>query len=446
VRPAVVVARTRILAIDRAGKGNMAEGQSAALREAFAAETRRGVGLAIVAWALWFFVGTIALTLLAQFLASHYHANYRLPLDAVVIGTLASLASLPVYFLARRSPHPLTWCFLALAIEILSIAQNKFFWFWSPPIYAHLPLFLAVRNGEIQAFFILLAIYILPLSRRFIALGCAAALAVWIIGIVNAYRSFPGASLYWGPFGPAEGADGFRSIMNIATLSVDYFVVQIVLLIAFAAFLALSIEQGRRFVIGRVGAHGDSDFLMRFFPSGVAARIGNGLQNALRPAHRHVAILFVGAIDPSDLALAERSFERIAASVFAHGGTIDRFTGGPVMACFGALDEDANASLRALACARELSNDRTSAIALHAGTAVCGDVGGTHSRAFSVIGDVVNTTRRILDAALAHDTSVLASEAFLSDLPAGGSFGVLLDLGNVALRGRAMPVKLWKLT
>jgi adenylate cyclase len=418
--------------------------ESATLREAFAKETRRGARLAILVWLIWFFVGTIGITLVSLYISFHNHAVYHMPMDAVVVGTIGTLLPAPFYFLAARSKRPLLWSFVSLVVDVLVMTQNKFFLFWRPQLFAHYPFFLAVRLGEIESYLILLAIYVLTLSRRFIVWSCVVILASWLAGLAMTMQTDPGASLYWGPLGPGLGESELRAIMNPQVLILDYLVAQIVLAVAFAAFLAGSIERGRRYVIDSVGARAEGDFLARFFPASIASRIGGNAQDALRPAPRHVVVMFVNSVVANESLLeSARRFDRVESVVFAHGGTMDRFTGGPIMATFGALEDDPSAQERALACARELLRGGGDAVILHAGTAICGDVGGTHSRTFSVVGDVVNTARRILDVASLRGSGAVASADFLAGLR--GEAALFEDWGDVALRGREEPVRLWRL-
>jgi len=275
-------------------------------------------------------------------------------------------------------------------------------------------------------------------------------LLVWTAGIIHAYSSYPGAALYWGPLGSAMDWRDLHAMMNPQVLVPDFFIIQLLLVAAYVGFLALSIRRARRYVIDRVGAETDSAFLERFFPPDIARRVGDA--ENLEPARRQVAILFTQFQDemgtPAEqLSRMQSGFADVERIVFSHGGILDRFTGGPIMATFGSLRDDANSAERALLCSRAILNNASAEgrgvfMALHAGAAICGDVGGTHSRLFSVVGDVVNATRRILDAAQSDGQSILASREYIEQ--AFQDEVVAADcLGQVALRGRDAPMELW---
>jgi adenylate cyclase len=301
-----------------------------------------------------------------------------------------------------------------------------------------------VRYGDICTFIILLSIYALPLSRRFIAWATAAVVLVWTGGIVHAFLTYKSASLFWGPLGAGMGDKGLWALMNPEALSPDYFLLQILLLISFAVFLALAIGQGRRYVTERVAAEAGTALMGRFFPPSIAERL---LAADLRPARRSVAVLFaqIAADRPaSELVALQADFTVFERTVFAHGGIVDRFSGGPAMACFGALADEEDATQKALLCAQQLADEAGLGltVALHWGEAVCGDFGGSHSRLFSVVGDTVNVTRRILDVARDRGLRMLASDAFVRRTPSAHS----QNLGEVPLRGREGTVALWALS
>lgn len=415
------------------------------LDSAFAQETRRGAMLAIVLCALWSVASASSDVLVASFLRGR-PAFLQVPPEILYSGIFIVLLPVPLYLAAVFSKTPLRWCFIALLSDALAFAQLEFNWFFGRAVFAAAPGFMSVRYGDIVTFIILVSIYALPLSRRFIAWGTVAVVLVWTAGITRTFLIYKPATLYWGPLGAGMGDKGLRDLMNPEALSPDFFLLQIFLLMAFAGFLALAIGQGRRFVVKRVAAAADAALLGRFFPPSIAERL---LDADLIPARRSVAILFaqIAADRPASGLLALQAdfsnFERI---VFVQDGIVDRFSGGPAMACFGALADDKDAPMKALLCARRLAEESGLGlkIALHWGEAVCGELGGSHSRLFSVVGDAVNVTRRILDIAQDRGLRIVASDSFVrrtasAHLPAQ-------NLGEVLLRGRDAAVTLWALS
>jgi adenylate cyclase len=402
--------------------------------------------LAIAACSLSFAINILN-ALIDAVAKSDYPAFARFSPELVLSGVACILPALPIYLLATRSKFPLFWCFVSLAIDLFIASELKLFWLWKPAVMRGVPIYLEVRYQDIQSFLVFLAIYSLPLSRRFIVAGGALLLAIWGIGIGWAFLDHPGHRLFTGPFSPG-GPALWRTIMDPEVLVLDYFVVQLLLIAIFTFFLALAIERGRRFVIRRVAAAAEVASLAKFFSPDVALRIVRG-DRSLAPARRQVAILFAdrpALAGVSALQAAQARFAEVEQAVFRHGGVMDRYFGGPAMAVFGALDGEQDAAARAMDCARFMRNEVDGAewsIALHAGHAVCGDVGGSRSRVFSVIGDTVNAARRILDVAADRGGGVLISESLLSRLSPQGD--ECKEIGPVRLRGRDAPVELWSL-
>jgi class 3 adenylate cyclase len=62
------------------------------------------------------------------------------------------------------------------------------------------------------------------------------------------------------------------------------------------------------------------------------------------------------------------------------------------------------------------------------------------------VGDVVNTTRRMLDVASEGTVCIVVSEALLGELPGDNPTAESKsDLGQIKLRGRDAPVHLWRI-
>ena len=418
---------------------------SAAIGEALTGETRKGSLLAI-AGCLLFFAFQILNTLIDLVTKHQYPAFFRFPASLLLANIAGPLLSVPLYLIAMRSKRPLFWCAVCIVLDTLWVSELKFFWLAAPPGMEKIPLYLEVRYEDIGAFFMFLAIYSLPLSRPLTVWSAALMAVVWTTGIVNAYAHHAGGSLYFGPF--RSILDDLRAFMNPEALPVDFFAIQLVLLGAFAGFLVLANDQGRGFVIRRVRAEADASLLRRFFPPAFAERVAAGGANELIPARRRVAILFASLPVTGDLARIQSGYLRFEEAVFAHDGVVDRFSGGPAMAAFGALVPDGNAAVKALECARVLAETlgagtAAAPVAVHAGEAVCGNVGTPESPTFSVVGDVVNTARRMLDVA-AIEGGIVVSEAVVGEAPAGADAGA--DLGEVKLRGREASVRLWRIS
>ena len=324
---------------------------SIAVDEALTGETRTGSLLGI-AGCLLFFAFQILNSLIDLVTKHQYPAFFRFPAGLLLANIAGPLLSVPLYLIAMRSKRPLFWCAVCIVLDTLWVSELKFFWLVAPPGIEKIPLYLEVRYEDIGAFLMFLAIYSLPLSRRLTLWSSGLMAAVWAAGIDYTYSHYAGASLYVGPFGPGIGDSGLRTFMNPEVLPADFFVIQLVLLGAFAGFLVLAIDRGRQFVVRRVHAAADTALLERFFPPALAARIAAGDANDLNPARRNVAILFANMPAANDLARLRSDYLLFEETVFAHDGVVDRFSGGPAMATFGALGSEDVAAAKAVACAR----------------------------------------------------------------------------------------------
>ncbi len=438
-----------------------AAGLAAALRGAFTDQARRGVLVAMGVRALWVAL-VLAETLLAFIPSQHGRPQFfQFPPAAYYVSVAFSAVSLVLYLAAARSRRPMFWCFVTMVFDVLCVSQGQFFWLWSLPGTDWVPTFVNVRYQDVAVLLILLAIYALPLSQRLLYATGGVCAAMWALGLAYAFQRYPGGRLYLGPFGPGVSPVRLAAIMDPVTLLPDYVLIQLILVGVFTAVLAASTRAARRQLVAEVRAETAAAGLARFFPPKIAALLTRAGARPMVPARRRVAILFVGA--PSVAGDGRAAFEalkayyaRVEAAIFAHDGVIDRFTGGPVMAVFGALDDDQDAAARALACARTLiaqgpiegdaggAERAPVALALHLGEAVCGEIGDGDSRAFCVVGDAVHVARRMLDEAAGRPSLLLVSDDAAAWLAASGAPATdLVAAGSFLPRGREARVTLW---
>lgn len=182
--------------------------------------------------------------------------------------------------------------------------------------------------------------------------------------------------------------------------------------------------------------------LARYFSPAVAADI-LAVGEAPSSGEREVTVLFSdirGFTAMSEqmearavLSMLNEYHQAMVATVFAAGGTLDKFIGDGLMVYFGApLPQDDHAT-RAVECAlamidrlADLNRVRTGrgevplkiGIGIHTGRAIVGDIGTPDRREYTVIGDTVNLTARIEALTKEHGVAILASETTRDRAPA----------------------------
>ena len=162
--------------------------------------------------------------------------------------------------------------------------------------------------------------------------------------------------------------------------------------------------------------------------------------------------------DPGDLVKQLNEYLTIMVEViFRHGGTLDKFIGDAVMAHWGALGggSDEDHARKAVLAARDMISAlaRMNAtwqaagkapfqigVGLHLGEAIAGEIGSPDRTEFGVIGDTVNLASRLEGL-----TKVFHCEVIFSDevRVASGMDDVAMDLGQVRVKGRRNPVRLF---
>jgi adenylate cyclase len=186
----------------------------------------------------------------------------------------------------------------------------------------------------------------------------------------------------------------------------------------------------------------------------VAMRSGVTLSGELR----EVVALFVDitgstersrSTDPGEfVAMLNRFFDVVVDEVESNGGLLNKFEGDAALCVFGAPVELIDAGSAALRAARRI-RDRVVAmgevevgIGVAAGEVVAGQV-GTHSRLeYTVIGDPVNEAARLTDLAKDRRQNLLASQAVI-DRAGPAETACWEPAGEVVLRGRDVPTRLW---
>jgi adenylate cyclase len=135
--------------------------------------------------------------------------------------------------------------------------------------------------------------------------------------------------------------------------------------------------------------------------------------------------------------------------IVAYRGHVNKFIGDGILAVFSDEDQDAvpgDHALRAVRCATRMvsaaSRFQTGA-GIHTGKAVVGNVGSPDKMEFTVLGDTVNLASRLESLNKEHHTKLLMTDATEGKLE---SQVETTHLGQVPVRGKALPIELFTVT
>ena len=153
------------------------------------------------------------------------------------------------------------------------------------------------------------------------------------------------------------------------------------------------------------------------------------------------------------VALLNDFFAEMVAIVDRHNGIINKFLGDGFLALFGAPLADPRAAQNALAAGQAMlaavdkwNTERPRqamrvGIGIHTGDAVTGTVGSPQRKEYTVIGDAVNLAARLEQLTKETGARLLVSDSLHeAAMPIGAT-----DLGPMAIRGYAEPVRVWRL-
>jgi class 3 adenylate cyclase/tetratricopeptide (TPR) repeat protein len=200
---------------------------------------------------------------------------------------------------------------------------------------------------------------------------------------------------------------------------------------------------------------------MRPEPSGASLQISASQMTLAAEERRMVTVLFADLtgstalgerLDPEDMRdVLERFFETLAREVVKLEGSVDKYVGDEVMAVFGAPiahEDDAARAVTAAAAMQEAMSSLNSAIdARHAvrlalrigintGEVVAGPLAGSFQSAYTVVGDTVNTAKRL--QALARPGDIVVGERTKQATARRFEF---VPLPPMAAKGKAAPLQ-----
>ncbi len=198
----------------------------------------------------------------------------------------------------------------------------------------------------------------------------------------------------------------------------------------------------------------------------VAQAILEAGDDPLQPESRRVCVMFLDvrgftkfseSRSPDEIMrYLNTLLEPLMECVSERGGIVNKLLGDGFMAIFGAPLSDPQPERGAVAAAREQLEivarlvERGAipptriGVGLHAGLAVTGNIGSARRKEYTVIGDTVNLAARIEALNKRFDAQVLASASVVAALDERQRARAE-ELGEVEIRGRAAPVRLFKL-
>ncbi len=328
-----------------------------------------------------------------------------------------------------------------------------------------------LRQPSFLYFLLLPAIAALSFRPAMVLWSVFSIAVVWGVGTALIMQS-PGALLALPNTGdPGDSIVQLMGYLDPYYVHIDDAVVRIFITGLIGIILAYGAYRARRLMIEQAEVVRERANLARY----VAPNMVEALARVDRPmgeTRTHdVAVLFADIKGFTALAEAGtaadtmrllRAFHgRMAACVFAHGGTLDKFIGDGLMATFGTPQPLDDAADRALACGMAMrqtiddwqGNRRAAGeaavevgIGIHYGQVTMGDIGGGGEGLgqrfeFAVIGDTVNVASRLERMTRDLCVSLLVSDTLvqlLNERPAG-----LLFLGSHHIDGRSHDLVLW---
>ncbi|MGH7403878.1 MAG: CHASE2 domain-containing protein, partial [Candidatus Rokuibacteriota bacterium] len=237
---------------------------------------------------------------------------------------------------------------------------------------------------------------------------------------------------------------------------VEVMPVPLALLITYAGTVAKNFTQEQR----------EKRRLSRFFSPAVVAEIVRHKDDAkLAATRRRMTVVFSDIrgftsmsekMPPEEVVTFLREYLTVMTeAVFTHGGTVDKYIGDAIMALYNVPFEAPDHARRAVRTALEFQErlqplaERFAAryggtlacgVGIHTGDAVVGTIGSEQRLEYTAIGDTINLGSRLEGLTKEFSVPIIMSEATAAEV--GGQF-VTRDLGEVMVKGKAIPVKIY---
>jgi len=199
----------------------------------------------------------------------------------------------------------------------------------------------------------------------------------------------------------------------------------------------------------------------KYVPRRVAEAIVAG-QGSLRPTETEATILYsdiqdftgiVERLSPDRVVdMLNEYFPRVIEPIDRNGGIVNQFLGDAMLVTFNIPIADPQHADKAVRTAREIQNlvaGRTFAgielvtrIGINTGNVIAGNVGSGERLNYAVYGDAVNLAARLEQLNKSYGTRILVSGTTVEKL--GDTTG-LVPVGDVVVRGKSVPVQIYRL-
>lgn len=457
-KPALsVIASMRRKASD-AGKNSLKQRQRSRLRSLLRQVEQEGARLQ-------FWTSTLAICALGIFLAAVYEWDARLGFTEAVLCVFLLIGFIN-YQLGLRIRKPVWAGFVAGTLQIVLLT-----WFLIAPnpfSEGSMSPAMALRQGGFQYLIILICLGALTLSVRLAAwLGIAAAVS-WSLAVTWVVMQ-PDTITALGSELPH--AEWMRLYLSPNFVDLTSQTAHVVVMLIIGGIIATVVLRSDRLAEAYSTAERARFNLSRHFSPNVVDQLATA-DEPFGPVRRQeigvVLADIVGFTTYAEDHPAEEVFEllrefhrRMEQVVFDHGGTVDNYIGDAIMATFGVPQPKADDAVRAIRCARAMVEririwDAQIArrggyrveicVGCHYGPAVLGAIGSERNLSFAVVGDTVNVASRLQTICRELDAEICIGAAATDAAVRAGCSDMLdgaVDCGEVALRGRDHPVRVW---
>jgi adenylate cyclase len=301
--------------------------------------------------------------------------------------------------------------------------------------------------------------------------------AVWL-GVAYWMLSYPGAysdpsAASGEPLRPSDLNPHMAAMYDPLFIQVEAWLREALIALVCGAILAVAAYRSQSLMARAVRAERSRANLARYFSPQMVDQLASQDQPFDQAREQRVGVLFadiVGftsiaeSLSPTQVIAFLREFHgRVAQTVFAFDGTLDKFIGDSVMVTFGTPASGREDATRTLACChaiaetvRTWSEERRASglapirvgIGAHYGPVVLGDIGDERRLEFAVLGDTVNVASRLEGLTRELGCTILASDDLVQAVQAERqAVDRLLEgfapITPQRLRNRDHPVAVW---